>query len=89
MMAEGEAIDVHDLPESLRARAAQGTVAQEDGWLTLAEMERRYILRVLESVGGNKVQAAKILGIHRATIHRLLGEPEPEREPDVKVSGEN
>jgi len=78
MMAEGETIDVRDLPENLRARLGQGT-AEDDGSLTLAEIERRYILHVLESVGGNKAHAAKILGIHRATIYRLLGEVEPER----------
>jgi DNA-binding NtrC family response regulator len=78
MMAEGETIDVRDLPENVRARVWQGA-AEYDGPLTLAEMERRYILRVLESVGGNKAQAAKILGIHRATIYRLLGEAEPAR----------
>ncbi len=76
MMAEGETIDVHDLPENLRNRLRQVT-AEDDGSLTLAEMERRYVLRVLESVGGNKAHAAKILGIHRATIYRLLGEVEP------------
>jgi DNA-binding NtrC family response regulator len=80
MMAEGETIDVRDLPENVRARVWQGA-AEYDGPLTLAEMERRYILRVLESVGGNKAQAAKILGIHRATIYRLLGEAEPARAP--------
>ncbi len=89
MMAQGEAIDVGDLPENFRTRIAQRTAAEEDGWLTLAEMERRYLLRVLESVGGKKAQAAKILGVHRATVYRLLGEAEPERKSDAKVSDEN
>ena len=43
----------------------------------LAEVERRHVLRVLEQVGGNKVQAAKILGINRATVYRIANEPDP------------
>ena len=40
--------------------------------LPLAEAERQYLLRVLEHVGGNKTQAARVLGIGRATLYRLL-----------------
>ena len=43
--------------------------AAEDGeLLTLAEMERKYINRVLEAMGQNKTRAAKILGISRTTL---------------------
>ena len=45
--------------------------------LPLAEVERRYVLRVLEQAGGNKVKAAKILGINRATVYRILNEQDP------------
>jgi two-component system response regulator HydG len=38
----------------------------------LAEVERRYIERVMQSVGGNKRQAAQILGLDRATLYRKL-----------------
>jgi two-component system response regulator HydG len=36
------------------------------------EVERRYIMRVLEVVGGNKSQAAKILGYDRKTLYRHM-----------------
>jgi two-component system response regulator HydG len=36
------------------------------------EVEKRYILRVLESVGGNKTMAAQILGFDRRTMYRKL-----------------
>ena len=39
---------------------------------SLEEVERRHILRVLEAVGGNKTQAAQILGINRKTLHARL-----------------
>ncbi len=39
---------------------------------TLEETERRHILAVLESTGGNKSEAARILGIERKTLARKL-----------------
>ena len=80
MMAEGELIDVRDLPERIRARAAETKNEDLDELLPLAEVERRHVLRVLEQVGGNKVQAAKILGINRATVYRIVNEPDPGEE---------
>lgn len=40
--------------------------------LTLEEMERRHIKRVLEITGGNRPKAAKILGVNVTTIYRKL-----------------
>ena len=40
--------------------------------LTLEEAERVYVLSVLESVGGNKSEAARLLGIERKTLARKL-----------------
>jgi DNA-binding NtrC family response regulator len=40
--------------------------------LTLEELERRHIERVLEATGGNRPRAAKILGINVSTIYRKL-----------------
>lgn len=41
-------------------------------FVTLDELERRYALRVLEGVNGNKAAAARVLGIERKTLHRML-----------------
>jgi transcriptional regulator with GAF, ATPase, and Fis domain len=38
----------------------------------LAEIEKRHILRVLSSTGGNKTRAAKILGIDTKTLYNKL-----------------
>ena len=40
--------------------------------LTLDELERRHIRRVLEVTGGNRPKAAKILGINVSTVYRKL-----------------
>ena len=72
LMTDRDTIDVRDLPASLMQRRLRFS----DGELTLslAEVERRHVARVLEFVGGNKSRAAEILGIGRATLYRLIGE---------------
>ena len=40
--------------------------------LTLEDLERRHILRVLDHTGGNKAEAARLLGIGIATLYRKL-----------------
>jgi len=40
--------------------------------LPLAEIEKRHILRVLASTGGNKTRAAKVLGIDTKTLYNKL-----------------
>jgi len=76
---------VRDLPERIRTRAAETRNEDPNELLALAEVERRHVLRVLDQVGGNKVQAAKILGINRATVYRIVNEPDPGE--DVVTSG--
>jgi DNA-binding NtrC family response regulator len=71
MMVEGSLIDIDDLPESLRATLSDDASADET-FVTLEELQRRHILRVLQAVGGSKPRAAEILGIGRATIYQLL-----------------
>jgi DNA-binding NtrC family response regulator len=64
-----------DLPERVREhRSSHVLVAGDDPsqLLSMEEVERRYILRVLEASGGNKTLAAKILGFDRRTMYRKL-----------------
>jgi two-component system response regulator HydG len=42
--------------------------------LTLAEVEREFIQRVLTAEGGNKTRAAQRLGLDRKTLYRKLEE---------------
>ena len=68
-------IDVEDLPEKVRDyESGHVLVASKDpsDLVALEEVERRYILRVVESCKGNKSQAARILGIGRKTLYRKL-----------------
>jgi DNA-binding NtrC family response regulator len=71
MMADGNLIDIGDLPERLRGPLSED-LGGDEKFLSLEELQRRHILRVLEGVGGNKARAAEVLGIGRATIYQLL-----------------
>ena len=48
--------------------------------MPLAELERRYTQHVLERLDGNKLQAAQVLGISRATLYRILRDGPPEQD---------
>ena len=71
MMTDGNVIDIDDLPENLRSPNHQDT-PKDETFLSLEEVQKRHILRVLEAVGGHKARAAEILGIGRATIYQML-----------------
>jgi len=83
-LARYDQITVEDLPEQIRAyRRSHVLVAGDDPseLVSLAEVERRYILRVVEAAGGNKTMAADILGITRKTLYRKLQEYGAATEP--------
>jgi DNA-binding NtrC family response regulator len=68
-------IVVEDLPETVRDyKRTKLLPVGEDAttFLPMQEVEKRYILRVLEAVGGNKTSAAQILGFDRRTMYRKL-----------------
>jgi DNA-binding NtrC family response regulator len=85
MMVDGNLIDIGDLPEKLRKPLGE-EVGGDETFLSLEELQRRHILRVLEGVGGNKARAAEVLGIGRATIYQLLSKMKIEE--TKKASGE-
>ncbi len=68
VMSEGDVIEVPELPSMMRFSAARGAGLNR----TLAEVEAEHIRNVLASTTGNKVQAAKILGIDRKTLREKL-----------------
>jgi DNA-binding NtrC family response regulator len=63
-------IDVGDLPPAVTA-ARPLEERLFDGLPTLDELERRYLLHVLESVGSNRTRAAEALGVDRRTLYRM------------------
>jgi two-component system response regulator HydG len=74
-LAQHDKITLDDLPERIREHRASQLVSISNDpkdLLPMTEVERRYILRVLSAVGGNKTHAAKILGFERRTLYRKL-----------------
>jgi two-component system response regulator AtoC len=68
-----DVLSVEDLPEKVRTyHRSHVVVAAEDPTelVSLEELERRYVQRVLAAVGGNKAAAARVLGIERKTLYR-------------------
>jgi DNA-binding NtrC family response regulator len=70
-------ITPEDLPAKLQAEDARRHTPQslpvslDSELVSLDELERRYIIHVLEKVGGNRTRAAEILGIDRRTFYRM------------------
>ena len=92
-LARNDHVAVDDLPERIgayrRPLADDGLPVSSDPsqMLPLVEVENRYIQRVLKACGGNKSQAARVLGFDRRTLYRRLeqleggdGTPDPDEE---------
>jgi DNA-binding NtrC family response regulator len=70
--ATGDFIDLADLPEHLQQRGQQ--TVQGDAWrpLSLDEVRKVHIQKVLDMCQGNRLRAAQILGIGRTSLYRYL-----------------
>lgn len=70
ILAENGIISTRALPREMVSSPPQRPA--DDGFLPLAELEKRHIQGVLKKVDGNRSQAASILGISRKTLYRKL-----------------
>ncbi len=74
-LARFDHLAVEDLPEKIRAyREDRFVVSADDASeiVSLSELERRYIVRVVKMLKGNKSRAAQLLGLDRRTLYRKL-----------------
>ena len=66
---------IEDFPEKIRAHSTRPILLGGDDpseLVPMEEVERRYILHVLDVTEGNKTAAATILGFDRKTLYRKL-----------------
>jgi two-component system response regulator AtoC len=73
-------IGVKDLPSRVRNFSANSEVGSTTNslsqppaeWMPLSKVEATYVARVLEHTGGNKQAAARVLGVDRKTLDRMI-----------------
>ena len=63
-------VELADLPAAVLAAPSFEERMFQD-LPTLDELERRYLVHVLDAVGGNRSRAAEVLGIDRRTLYRM------------------
>jgi DNA-binding NtrC family response regulator len=71
ILAENQLITVDDLPDSI-TDAISGEASPSGDPDHLREVERRHVQEVLKREKGNKVHAAKVLGVSRRALYRLI-----------------
>jgi DNA-binding NtrC family response regulator len=76
LYVRGSVITPEDLPEKIRRHAHSAESSNKLQSLygdlpTLEELERRYLLHVLQAVGGSRTRAAEVLAIDRRTLYRM------------------
>ena len=70
-LGSGPILHVGDLPSNLKYDMP-APLPDKDEFLPLEELERRAILRALRESGGDKLRAARLLGIGKTTLYRKL-----------------
>src|SRR6266404_3971732 len=85
--ASGDFIDLADLPEGLQQRGPRATDGDEWRPLSLGEMRKIHIQRVLNICQGNRLRAAQVLGIGRTSLYRYL-KSDAEEKPKAAKFGQ-
>jgi DNA-binding NtrC family response regulator len=72
-LSTADTVTLEDLPPAVRGDAGGDPAAVDGGTLpTLTESERRLIAAALRQSGGNKNEAARLLGIDRQRLYRKI-----------------
>jgi two-component system response regulator HydG len=79
-LGSGPILHAGDLPTNLQYGTGD-RLPQNDELLPLAELERRAILRALREAGGDKLAAARMLGIGKTTLYRKLKQYDAQTQP--------
>ena len=72
VLSDTDVIGLKDLPAVIRGTAPASPSAETESIPTLRDVQRRHVLWVLEKAGGNRAQAARLLGTSERTFYRLL-----------------
>lgn len=72
LLGEGDYISLEDLPHSFRTGEVEHRVDRESLDQAVEAFEKHHIQRVLNRAGGNKSEAARLLGIDPSTLYRKM-----------------
>jgi len=73
ILEEGDEITVDSLPDKIRNHSQQRRkIVMEKAQMTLEELEKEYLISVLEATGWQKKKASSILGINASTLYRKI-----------------
>jgi two-component system response regulator HydG len=89
-LARFSELSAEDLPDKVRCYSPRRFVVSADNEseiLSLDELERRYILRALKILNGNRSRAATVLGLDRRTLYRRLERYEADGGTVPKAAG--
>ena len=86
MLTQNGSVDLNDLPDYL----LEHRPVENSELKTLAEVEHQHVLKVLKACDGNRVRAAEVLGIGRATLYRFIArDGAPDKPPQWDVGSAN
>ncbi len=74
-LGSGQVLTLTDLPTNLQHGIFERRMGMDE-LVPLEELERRAIFRALRETGGDKLAAARLLGIGKTTLYRKLKEYE-------------
>lgn len=80
-LGSGPILHVGDLPSNLQYTSAE-KLSDSDEVVPLEALERRAILRALRETSGDKLAAARMLGIGKTTLYRKLKQYEAGPRPN-------
>jgi len=72
ILAEGSIITVDDLPSEIANSILGDPLPSEVEETNLESIERNHVVEVMQKCQGNKAQAARMLGVHRRKLYRIL-----------------
>jgi DNA-binding NtrC family response regulator len=72
ILSETDTITPKDLPRNLLTTIDNNEIFDNDQIHTLREIEIKYIKRILDYTGNNKLKAARLLGIDSKTLYRKI-----------------
>jgi len=73
ILEEEDEIKIDSLPDKIRNHSQQRRkIVMEKAQMTLEELEREYLISVLEATGWQKKKASSILGINASTLYRKI-----------------